>query len=937
MRVRQRQTTLVGMLRQVFSPGSSQRGTTTDPTECSLNKGKKITNYKGKKANMSGFKKRKPNASGPRRTSAAWDHFDKLPDSEVSESTAACKYCGKRYLCDPKQHGTSNMLAHLKTCTKYPYAVRHDSSQSVINFTSKKGNVGEDMIVASHKFNSEECRKALASFVIIDEQPFKIVEDHGFISFCAKMQPQFVLPSRYTVARDCYQLYLDEKLRLKSLLKSDFVRVALTIDCWTSIQNLNYLTVTAHFIDNDWRFNKKILCFSLVPNHEGETIGKHIDECLKDWGIRAVFTITVDNASWSDVTISYLKNRIKSMNGLVLDGELLHVHCCVHILNLIVNDGLKDMHDSISSIRNAVRYVRSSPSRLAKFKKCVDFASLPSKCLVCLDVPIGWNSTYLMLEAALRFQAVFEKLKEDDNSYVEYFGVSGPPSALDWLNVKVFLRFVKFFYDATKIFSGSLHITANSAFHQLALILCELKTLCASDDDSLLRTMAIEIKKKYDKYWGNVLNINPMLYFGVIFDPRYKLKYVEWSFDEMYNDDMLTGCDMINRVKSNLSKLFACHKVKLRMRHKDSQLLLTKGFYEMLANFWCIMHFFSKAMMVTMTNILSAHQLQIQIEFPKSFIPCISGVQQKILVGENMSEQRPVHPDCRNSSNPFHECSDYCFRIIAVAKLRMQQNETEVTQASSDDKQAISEKDVDDERPNVEEHSDDDHNHPESVEVDYTALSARQKKWMELRNKMQEAKKRNQIEIANERKRMEAPTESRGITKQKWVEERKKKIGKLLDANGLDMTKAYMLDTQEAAEEKYKKWEKDPAPFGWDVFNQKTLYKAYKKRTKNIDVDLEEYNKMKEADPEFYRDASSLQYGKAPRVSEEKIDRMVQELKDRDEKCKSFSRRRKFHEEKDIDSINDRNEHFNKKIERAFGKYTLEIKNNLERGTALPD
>ena len=62
---------------------------------------------------------------------------------------------------------------------------------------------------------------------------------------------------------------------------------------------------------------------------------------------------------------------------------------------------------------------------------------------------------------------------------------------------------------------------------------------------------------------------------------------------------------------------------------------------------------------------------------------------------------------------------------------------------------------------------------------------------------------------------------------------------------------------------------------------------------------------------------------------------MVKELNDRDEKRKSFSRRRRLHEEKDIDSIH--NEHFNKKIERAFGKYTLEIKNNLERGTALPD
>lgn len=29
-----------------------------------------------------------------------------------------------------------------------------------------------------------------------------------------------------------------------------------------------------------------------------------------------------------------------------------------------------------------------------------------------------------------------------------------------------------------------------------------------------------------------------------------------------------------------------------------------------------------------------------------------------------------------------------------------------------------------------------------------------------------------------------------------------------------------------------------------------------------MDIDLEEYNRMKEADPEFYREASSLQYGK---------------------------------------------------------------------------
>lgn len=57
----------------------------------------------------------------------------------------------------------------------------------------------------------------------------------------------------------------------------------------------------------------------------------------------------------------------------------------------------------------------------------------------------------------------------------------------------------------------------------------------------------------------------------------------------------------------------------------------------------------------------------------------------------------------------------------------------------------------------------------------------------------------------------------------------------------------------------------------------------------------------------------------------------------RERRKADFSRRRAFEESKDVDFINDRNAHFNKKIERAFGKYTQEIKGNLERGTALPE
>ena len=53
------------------------------------------------------------------------------------------------------------------------------------------------------------------------------------------------------------------------------------------------------------------------------------------------------------------------------------------------------------------------------------------------------------------------------------------------------------------------------------------------------------------------------------------------------------------------------------------------------------------------------------------------------------------------------------------------------------------------------------------------------------------------------------------------------------------------------------------------------------------------------------------------------------------ERREKFSRRRTTDEEADIDFINERNQKFNKKLERFYGQYTAEIKQNLERGTAV--
>ncbi|KAL2974868.1 hypothetical protein AAZX31_14G127000 [Glycine max] len=72
-----------------------------------------------------------------------------------------------------------------------------------------------------------------------------------------------------------------EKQKLKSMLNHSHQGISLTIDYLTSMQNLNYFCLIAHFIDDNWKLYKRILNFCQIKNHKGETIGRRIEKCLR--------------------------------------------------------------------------------------------------------------------------------------------------------------------------------------------------------------------------------------------------------------------------------------------------------------------------------------------------------------------------------------------------------------------------------------------------------------------------------------------------------------------------------------------------------------------------------------------------------------------------------------------------------------------------------
>ncbi|KAF7130352.1 hypothetical protein RHSIM_Rhsim10G0102100 [Rhododendron simsii] len=479
-----------------------------------------------------------PKPKKERYRSPAWDHFNEIKEGGVTK-WAECKYCKKQYRAESKKHGVSNLKAHIPACPFYP----NRDQQGQQNLSFKPADEGR-VDVVTHVFSFDDCKRALAEMVIIDELPFRFVEGIGFRRFCKVMQPKFSpVPSRQTITREVGAIHNFERAKLKKLLKGR--RICLTTDTWTSIQNLNYMCLTAHFIDDDWKLQKRILNFCQVVNHKGETIGKKIESLLLDWKVDGIFMLTVDNASSNDTAIK---------------------------------------NESILRIRDVVSYVRSSPQRLESFKKCVEKEKIVSNQTVCLDVCTRWNSTYLMLEVAVKFEKAFQRMAEEDSGFKTFFGIKEGddgelvpfeggetielvseggqvrshrvqriPTKLDWKNCAMFTKFLKLFYDATKKLSASLFVTSNVFFDEMYNVEVKIEKLIANNDP-LLSKMALDMKKNFDTYWGKGDKINFLLYVTVVLDPRFKLRWVKFYYIKTKGKEVAE--QMEKRVKGVLDKLY---------------------------------------------------------------------------------------------------------------------------------------------------------------------------------------------------------------------------------------------------------------------------------------------------------------------------------------------------------------------------------------------
>lgn len=121
------------------------------------------------------------------------------------------------------------------------------------------------------------------------------------------------------------------------------------------------------------------------------------------------------------------------------------------------------------------------------------------------------------------------------------------------------------------------------------------------------------------------------------------------------------------------------------------------------------------------------------------------------------------------------------------------------------------------------------------------------RKLFDVKLKLNQARKQNAQAISLENQRLKDPKYEKRKRRQEWEEAQTKKEETLRE-KGVDESKWYMNEPLTKSKSRHEKQEKKAGKkkivFGWEVFNQDSLHRAYKKRIKHLSVDKEEYEEQ---------------------------------------------------------------------------------------------
>jgi hAT family C-terminal dimerisation region/Domain of unknown function (DUF4413) len=461
-----------------------------------------------------------------------------------------CKRCDWSSTDSSRSGSTTNLGTHLHT--KHRIKPGSDAAPP-----TGKTSLDRFMAPPKDKFSLED---ALVHWAIDTRQPFTVVEQASFRKMFDSAGINVPVKTADTLRnriKDEYHRYRDS---VKQELNTTCRTVALSLDLWTSENQLAILGVMGHWLTADFEKKEKLLEFIEIEGiHSGENLSEVLVVMLEELEIAAkLLTITGDNAGNNGTLCEFLQTALLKeyddedhefrMKPLMrFRGRGSFIPCLAHVINLVCKEFLsslkagsvkeaKDMLDEMATERNnrftgvhstkgaivkirlLVLWIARSPQRRREWK-----AVSPAK-QVGYDVDTRWNSTYNMIGDAIRLR---KEIGEFIRNHPDLSALQLADE--EWLTLQQVAKILKPFWDHTNTVSTTCPsiIESLQIYWNLDDLLDDVKNSKGdfSNVSREVQAAAGKAIRKLDKFTKK-MDDNVLHYVACILDPRIKTRFI---------------------------------------------------------------------------------------------------------------------------------------------------------------------------------------------------------------------------------------------------------------------------------------------------------------------------------------------------------------------------------------------------------------------------
>lgn len=447
--------------------------------------------------------------------------FLKYFETAIDGKSRRCKFCGQSYSIAT---ATGNLGRHLSN--RHPgYEKRGDvvtsssTPQPIVSVTKKPLPQGK-----ATQVDYDHLNWLLVKWLILASLPPSTLEEKWLANSF-----KFLNPSVRLWTGDKYKAVFQEVFRsmredVRASLEHVSSKLSLTLDLWTSYEDNFYLSVTCHWIDENWTFHKVLLDICRVPYPYGASdIFNSLLKVLKTYNIEnRVLSCTHDNSQNAD----HACQTLKEVFDVQKVGPFCYIPCAARTLSSIIDDGLRTTKPIISKIRELTKQLNASLDISEDF---IQFATAyqEGSWRFPLDASARWSGTYQMLDVVCKggksLDAVIRKYEGALDSRLMLNGTEK--------------NFVNIVHSYLEPFYKTTNNICENEVPTIGLVLffmdhiSETIALCreSRQNPDWLKSAAEDMAKKVTSYNSQVCNI--FIYMTAILDPRIKSELIPDSLN----------------------------------------------------------------------------------------------------------------------------------------------------------------------------------------------------------------------------------------------------------------------------------------------------------------------------------------------------------------------------------------------------------------------